>query len=53
MIIAAIAVAVAAISANRRRKRMEQLHYDPRVCGKCGTSQPSHAAYCRNCGERL
>jgi ribosomal protein L40E len=44
---------VAATSSSRRRKQLERQNWGVRVCGPCGTSQPPHAAYCRQCGQRI
>jgi ribosomal protein L40E len=53
LIIAAMVVAFVSLKSARRRRRLERMRFDPRVCGRCGMSQPGHAAYCRHCGERL
>ena len=44
---------VVATIASRRRKFLGRSRFDVIVCGHCGTSQPSHAAFCRQCGQRL
>jgi ribosomal protein L40E len=44
---------IAATSASRRLRQHRLGRWDVRVCDRCGTSQPPHAAYCRQCGIRL
>jgi len=44
---------VIATVASRRRKQLGRSRYDVIVCGHCGASQPTHAAFCRQCGQRL
>ena len=44
---------ITATSASRRLARRNLGRWDVKVCDRCGTSQPPHAAYCRQCGTRL
>ena len=48
-----VAIVIAVTSASRRRRRLDHGRWDVKVCGRCGTSQPPHAAYCRECGQHL
>jgi ribosomal protein L40E len=48
-----VVLLITATSATRRLARRGQGRWDVKVCDRCGTSQPPHAAYCRQCGARL
>jgi ribosomal protein L40E len=48
-----VVLLITATSASRRLKRGAQGRWDVKVCNRCGTSQPPHAAYCRQCGAHL
>lgn len=50
MVLAVLVVAI--LSASRRRKWMRR-NFDIKVCSNCGSSQPPHAGYCRQCGQKL
>jgi ribosomal protein L40E len=48
-----VVIVVMSNSSSRRRADWERRRYDVKVCDACGASQPTHAAYCRECGRRL
>ena len=48
-----VVLLITATSATRRLARRSHGRWDVKVCDRCGTSQPPHAAYCRQCGTRL
>ena len=50
MILVFLLIGVAA--ATRRRKEIQR-GFDVKVCAHCGSSQPPHAGYCRQCGQRV
>jgi ribosomal protein L40E len=50
MIVAVLVIAI--VSAARRRKWMQR-NFDVKVCAHCGASQPPHAGYCRQCGNKV
>ena len=52
LIIILVIVFVGAMS-SKRRKMLERRRFDIRVCRQCGSSQPPHAQFCRQCGTRL
>ena len=48
-----VAFFVVATIASRRRKQLGRSRYDVIVCGHCGASQPTHAAFCRQAVGRF
>jgi ribosomal protein L40E len=53
MVTMTVVFLIIAISSSRRRKDLERRRWDVKVCRQCGASHPAHAAYCRNCGQRV
>jgi ribosomal protein L40E len=53
LLILIFAIVFIATASARRRRMLERRRYDVRVCRQCGSSQPAHAAFCRQCGRRL
>jgi len=53
LLIVIMVVVVMAIVSASRRKKWNQRQFDVKVCGNCGASQPPHAGYCRQCGQRV
>jgi ribosomal protein L40E len=53
LLILIFVIAFLAIASARRRRMLDHRRYDVRVCRQCGSNQPAHAAFCRQCGRRL
>jgi ribosomal protein L40E len=52
LVLVVVFVVVATGSSSRRRREAAR-RYEMKVCGHCGTTQPAHAAFCRECGRRM
>jgi len=49
----AVVFIVVVTGSSSRRRREAARRYEMKVCGHCGTTQPAHAAYCRECGRAM
>jgi ribosomal protein L40E len=53
LIIVIAVVIVITVMSGRRRQTMSRGKWGVAICRRCGTAQPPHAGFCRQCGERL
>jgi ribosomal protein L40E len=53
LLILIFVIAFIATASARRLRMLERRRYEVRVCRQCGSNQPAHAAFCRQCGTRL
>lgn len=53
LLIIVLAIVFVGVLSSKRRKLLDRRRYEIRVCRQCGSSQPAHAQFCRQCGTRL
>jgi ribosomal protein L40E len=53
LLIIVLAIVFVGVLSSKRRKMLDRRRYEIRVCRQCGSGQPAHAQFCRQCGTRL